>query len=156
MIARITGGRCTWGGILLLLAVSVGCTRSDEKSQQALAAEIAKAQQQHRFADFAQAVPIEWDTLFMFAPYTERRRIEEQLGFRWPDADRAATQNNDMFWLFVFVKDHRVVRWVDFVRADGDPINLGDPSRSWSMRFTRNEAKFKVRVDKQGRRVLEM
>jgi hypothetical protein len=153
---RTNGARWTSAGIILLLAaISIGCARSDENSRQALAAEVAKAQQQSRMADFAKAVPVEWETLFMFAPYTDRKRIEEQLGFRWPEADKAAIQDSDMFWLFVFVKDHRVVTWVDFVRADGDPINLGDAGRSWSMRFARNEAKFKVRADDQRRRLLE-
>jgi hypothetical protein len=152
---RIKGARCTWAGIVLfLIAVSTGCTKSDEKSRQALDTEIAEAQQQSRVADFAKAVPIEWDTLFMFAPYTDRQRIEEQLGFRWPEAERAAIQSNDMFWLFVFVKDHGVVTWVDFVRADGDPINLANPGQSWSMQFARHEANFRIRADQQGRRLL--
>src|ERR1700730_4781926 len=98
--------RSTWAGtIVFVLTISIGFARGDENSRQELAAEIAEAYQQSRLADFAQAIPIKWDTLFMFAPYTDRQRIEEKLGFKWPDADRAAIQDSDLFWLFVFVKD---------------------------------------------------
>jgi hypothetical protein len=62
----------------------------------------------------------EWDTLFIFPPFTPVDRIHAQLGYKWSDAAKTHIDASDGFHLLVFVKSGTVVhhfkvsRQIDF------------------------------------------
>jgi hypothetical protein len=69
----------------------------------------------------AAVATFDWDRMHVFPPYMSARAIEHELGFAWLQSD--AMEDSDGFVLLVFVKDHRVVRYVkqdrrtDFARC---------------------------------------
>lgn len=66
----------------------------------------------------------EWDTLFIFSPYTSINQIHTQLGYKWEEAERTGIDWSETFYLLVFTKDGKVVRYYKFPRTLGDFQNL--------------------------------
>jgi hypothetical protein len=65
-----------------------------------------------------------WDKLLIFAPYTSVERIYVQLGFKWDKAEKTCIQSSKNFYLMVFVKDQKVVRFIKVPRSFGEFKNL--------------------------------
>lgn len=62
----------------------------------------------------------EWDTLYIFGPYTPKEVINEKLGFTWFDVRAASIEYRDDIHLLVFVKGHDVVQYLEYPRNHGD------------------------------------
>ena len=89
--------------------------------------------------------PFAWERVYMFAPYTAAGRIEETLGFAWPQAKSIGIDYRDDITLLVFVNGGKVVRYLAFPRVSGD---FSAVTRSKG--FTPKEAVFVVRKEGVG------
>lgn len=87
----------------------------------------------------------EWDSLFIFKPYTAIADVESQIGFKWSDAETTLINQSDDFNLLVFIADRKVVA---FSRV---PRNYGDFSKLESRGpFTVQNSRFKVKNELVG------
>lgn len=84
----------------------------------------------------------EWDTLFIFSPYTSINQIQTQLGYKWEEAERTGIDWTETFYLLVFTKDGKVVRHYKFPRTLGDFQNTEGANA-----FTKEMAIFEVKRD---------
>ena len=62
----------------------------------------------------------QWDKLFIFGPYTPEKKIHEQLGYNWAEAEKTHIDSSDTFHLLVFVNNGKVVRYFKLPRTIGD------------------------------------
>jgi len=62
----------------------------------------------------------EWDTVSVFGPYTPVEKINAQLGFDWPEVEKTQIYSSDTFYLLVFVRNQKVVKYFKVPRAIGE------------------------------------
>jgi len=106
-------------GIAILAGLSVyaksdGFIKSFERSAQAAASSTNSVLTISAITDF------QWDKLFIFSPYTPVEKIHAQLGHNWAEAEKTHIDSSDTFYLLVFVKDGKVVRYFKLPRTIGD------------------------------------
>jgi len=73
-----------------------------------------------RIVDISAVTDFEWDTMYVFGPYTPVETIDSQLGFDWPGAEKTHIYSSDTFYLLVFVKNQKVVKYFKVPRTIGD------------------------------------
>lgn len=93
---------------------------------------------------FYKITHFEWDTLYIFIPYTSTSEIDKRLGFHWKDAGKTSIQNDEISNLLVFTKGRGVIAFFDYPRDKGDFINI-EPKT-----FSKNDARFKLKEEKNG------
>jgi hypothetical protein len=81
-----------------------------------------------------------WDKFFVFTPYTPVDKIENDLGFRDKRLEKTDISLRDDFNLLVFVKDNKVVHYVEFYRQIGNFERIASQKGG----LTPKEAVFKV------------
>lgn len=96
----------------MLFVCAAGCSRSgpDRELERRVLEEASRGA--GTVVRMATLTGFAWDRLHIFDPYTMRDRIEAELGFAWPEADRTGIDSSDGMALLVFVKDGAVVRYV--------------------------------------------
>lgn len=60
--------------------------------------------------------PFEWETLYLFGPYTTKERIVEITGLMDAANIKTAIERHDTIVLFVFVNENKIVQFMDFHR----------------------------------------
>jgi len=60
--------------------------------------------------------PFEWETLYLFGPYTTKERIVEITGLMDAANIKTAIERHDTIVLFVFVNENKIVQHMDFHR----------------------------------------
>ncbi|MCQ2748468.1 MAG: hypothetical protein MJ246_00175 [Clostridia bacterium] len=70
--------------------------------------------------DFKDIIKEDWDSMFVFDPYTSYETIYEALGFEWDEIYKTGISYRDDITLLVFVKDMKVVRYIEYPTAYGD------------------------------------
>jgi hypothetical protein len=91
--------------------------------------------------DIAGLTPFNWDTLYIFKPYTSVQAINDSLGFIWKEVDKTFINHTDGFNLLVFTIDRSVVKYIQWPRNEGDFLKLNHSKYSYdSAKFVlRNE-----------------
>ena len=89
--------------------------------------------------DFAAETPFAWDRMYVFGCYSSRVKVEQDLGFSWPDYHETSIGYSDSVNLVVFTRENRVVAWFEQPRA----IELGDLDNGRG--YSRSEAHFRIR-----------
>lgn len=88
---------------------------------------------------FERVTSFEWDSVFIFRPYTTVANIKQQIGYDWGAAKDTGIDMSDSFHLVVFVENGKVVKHLQFNRSLGDFHDL----KSGNM-FRRGADKFRV------------
>jgi hypothetical protein len=114
--------------VIILILVSVFLATLSKKEQ----AENAQITQREQFAadldklvnlykngkvngiDISSITPFEWEKLYLFSPYSTAEQIFKTLGFT--DDIKSYISADDGIILFVFVKDKKVVQYLDYPR----------------------------------------
>lgn len=131
---------CILSGVFAWTTCSRGFVQSLESSAEAAAARSNNVVNISALTDFR------WDTLYIYHPYTGVDEIHAQLGYKWADAQTTGIDLSETFYLFVFVRDGKVVRHYKFSRRIGDFEDL-DGHNS----FKPEDAEFEViEVNKDG------
>ena len=126
--------------IVALTLVACGCSRGDSTLGDRITAKVSEGPGTTvRLADLTD---FHWQRLYVFGPYASQQRIDDTLGFSWPDP--SGIQSSDSLVLLVFVDGSRVVSYVEQPRSAGDFAGL-DRQRPW----TPSDAVFVVRNDPQ-------
>jgi hypothetical protein len=82
---------------------------------------------------------IEWDRVYIFAPYTAIDTINEYIGSAWATEHKTSIYENDGICLLVFTAAGEVTGYVEYPRGGGDFANLARPEG-----YSRQEAVFMV------------
>lgn len=64
--------------------------------------------------DIASITPFEWDKLHLFSPYSTAEQIDKTPGFT--DDIKSFISTDDGIILFVFVKDKKVLQYMDYLK----------------------------------------
>jgi hypothetical protein len=67
-----------------------------------------------------EATSFDWDKFYVFAPYTTPEDIQRSLGFNWSQSNCFGLSSRDDINLLVFVKDGKVVQFLEYPRGDVD------------------------------------
>jgi hypothetical protein len=105
--------------IVVLVGLSVyakpdGFIKSFERSAQAAASNTNST------LIISAVTGFQWDKLFIFGPYTPIEKIYMQLGYNWTEAKKTHIDSSDTFYVIVFVKDGKVIRYYNLPRTIGD------------------------------------
>lgn len=118
-------------GVLSLLVIVLAITffffqgnsSIDAKSRSELEANIVTSVKNNpREIDFNKVTNFKWDKMYIFVPYTTDEEITKQLGFKWKYSHKTNIRSLDNINLLVFVKDERVIQYLELSREYGDFI----------------------------------
>jgi hypothetical protein len=88
---------------------------------------------------FADLTDFDWNTVYIFGPYTPATEVSQILGFEWSDYKKIGLESSDTFNLIVFTKDKKILR------VEEHPRNRGDfAPASINRSFSKTSAIFKV------------
>ena len=80
----------------------------------------AALQSDDRVVAMSTVTDFEWNTLYVFGPYTPVEKINAQLGFDWPEAEKTYIHSSDTCYLLVFVRNQNIVNHFKVPRTIGD------------------------------------
>ncbi len=108
-----------------------------------ISAEIAQQFQSsgRTLVSLPEVVTIPWDRVCILGPYSDNNASKITLGFEWDSETHTSILTNDGIALLLFLKDQKVVEFVEHSRINGDFANL---SRQC---FVREKAKFAHQVN---------
>lgn len=86
------------------------------------------------------ATGFDWDTMYVFTPYTENHEVERRIGRSWPTAHSVDIEMRDGVVLLVFLNSGDVVAHVAQPRRPGDFSEV--PT---TVAYTRETALFRVK-----------
>lgn len=114
--------------------------------EESLTSEISNMQQEGITCclEMRKITNFEWDKLFIFLPFTDPDYIENVLEFEWNNASKVYRRSRDDLYLLIFVKENRVVEYLEFSSTKDLLFDSFHPSE-----FTPTEALFEVRSPKQ-------
>ena len=120
----------------------LGCSGSDRELEARLAS--AAAPGDGALVQVRQLTDFEWERFHVFPPYIRLSEIERELGFAWPTASETEIEYRDGIALLVFVREGKVVRFVEQSRRGADFASAFRPGG-----YTPADAVFVVREEGQ-------
>jgi hypothetical protein len=116
-----------------LLAIWLpACAKRDTSFLSALEQSVTAAKKEtNLIVTMSSITDFQWDTLFVFGPYTPVDAIHAKLGYKWPEAEKTHIDSSDTFNLLVFVKNGKVVRYFNFPRGISDFPGTGKNVFPW-------------------------
>lgn len=101
---------------VFLLLIAISCHKiQDKKLQQSIRFEI----EQNKSLDFSNYTDFQWDSVILLSPYTNIQSIEKE-----KDLDLSGISKDievlDSINLLVFLKDRKMVKYVEINRVLGD------------------------------------
>ena len=74
--------------------------------------------------DFVQIIEFDWDTMFVFGPYTTEEKINDTIGQEWQFAKQTSIDENDSITLIIFTKVQKVTTFMEVSRSVADFASL--------------------------------
>jgi hypothetical protein len=136
-----------------ILLVLIGCQQSSYESNfnRSLGDALSVAVRKGSLVDLKDISEFDWDSVFIFPPYTSQSEINQALGYEWKDSQKTGISSDDTINLMVFVEGGEVKRYCRVSRKVAD-FRLPAGKRS----FDRFQARFAVhQYDDSGRYLLE-
>ena len=75
-------------------------------------------------ADLTTLTDAEWDTIYVFGPYTSEEWINESLETKWKFSKYILIETNENITLLLFTKDKNVVAFIELSRGIADFAHL--------------------------------
>lgn len=104
---------------------------------------IIETVQRSKEMDFAKLTNFEWDTMYVFTPYSQPKDILQEDNIIAYNS-RFNIEINDTINMIGFVKGNKLVRFVELPRIYGG-MDLASP-----VKFRKEETKFNILQDKEG------
>lgn len=136
--------------IILYLLFSIGCDmqtrqKKDLKSTLVSAIEKKRGHDEQVIVKLQSLTTFQWDKFYVFTPYTSIENIYNILGFQWRGAIKSGINHRDDINLLVFVKDKKIVEYLEYPRSHGDFYKIKKANG-----FNAEEAIFEVREENLG------
>jgi len=131
--------------ILLLLGSTIllGINNLYVEEDVILRSLIIETVQRSKEMDFAKLTNFEWDTMYVFTPYSQPKDILQEDNIIAYNS-RFNIEINDTINMIGFVKGNKLVRFVELPRIYGG-MDLASP-----VKFRKEETKFNILQDKEG------
>lgn len=98
----------------------------DEKAFQTYIHHLKQLQQTSSSVTLEESVPVPWDRLYIFSPYTDKEALYKAVGYKWRDITVA--ERDDAFY-YIFMKADQVVMTYNgsefYIQADLNPLDFG-------------------------------
>ncbi len=137
--------------IIICSFILIGCSISQQKQQKELENNLISAIEKKRGNDKQVIIKLnsltnfQWDKFYIFLPYSQVEDINKTLGFVWVGASKSTIDVRDGICLLVFVRDNKVVQYLEYPRNHGDFSEIDKPEG-----FTPEETVFEVREVERG------
>ncbi|AFY70855.1 putative lipoprotein [Thalassoporum mexicanum PCC 7367] len=116
------------GGLLIAIALATlaltGCGQSSLKLEPDPIAQQLPSNSQDSLILANAYTQLDWDRVYIFAPYTSIDQINESLGYAWATDRTTTIYQSDRISLLVFTKAGQVVGYVEYPRSRGDFAGL--------------------------------
>jgi hypothetical protein len=127
---------------VLAICILLVCTKSGSDFSKVLEHSArAAVTSTNPLVEISDLTDVPWDKLFIFSPYTPVAKINSQLGYDWPEAEKTHIDSSDTFYLLVFVKDGKVIRNFKLPRRIGEFQGLDAAGNV----FTHDNDRFEVK-----------
>ena len=100
---------------------AVGCTSRDASSV-AIAGQFDESK--GTSVNLAAAVPGNWEKVCVLGPYSTNETAKKALGFEWSAESKTSITTNEGISLLLFVRENKVIAYVEHPRNHGDFSNL--------------------------------
>lgn len=138
---------------ILTLLTLVSCQQTSYESEfsRSLGDAVSAAATQEYLVDLGEVSGFDWDSVFIFPPYTPSSEIDQALGYEWEGSRKTGISSDDTINLVVFVAGGEVKRYCRVSRKVAD-FSLPPEKR----RLDRSDARFSVhQYDDSGRYLLK-
>lgn len=96
--------------------------------------------------NFQSVIDFKWDSLLVIAPYSSPRQVFKDNGLRWQRISTNIT-SSDHITLLIFLKNNKIVSYVDYPRSKGDFTCLIQSLELNIAIFNKKDAKFTISKD---------
>ena len=73
-----------------------------------------------KIIDFSKLIPIKFDKVCFFGPYSTNIHTEKILGFYWDIESKTKIHMNDSINVITFIRDNKVIEYTEHSRSKGD------------------------------------
>jgi hypothetical protein len=106
--------------IFFILIFLTSCSNKQEKNEISKSIYSQLKQSEWKVIDFSKTVPFQYEKVCILGPYTTNESAEQALGFYWDVQKETEISTNDGINLIVFIKENKVISYVEHSRAKGD------------------------------------
>lgn len=106
----------------LLVLIQAGCEPPHSDVSEELTRQFQASGRS--FVNLAEVLPSPWEKVCIIGPYSDKKSVAVTVGFDWPDLSQSSIETNNEIGLLLFLKDGKVVEWMEHPRRDGDFTNL--------------------------------
>ena len=106
--------------IFFILIFLTSCSNKQEENEISKSIYSQLKQSEWKVIDFSKIVPFQYEKVCILGPYTTNESAEQALGFYWDVQKETEISTNDGINLIVFIKENKVISYVEHSRAKGD------------------------------------
>ncbi len=107
--------------ILFIMVLLTACSDKTKEAYNISSAIFTQLKQSEwKTVEFSKAVPFKFDKVCLFGPYSTNEGAEKILGFSWNMELKTPISSNDGINVIAFVKDNKVISYVEHPRNQGD------------------------------------
>jgi len=106
--------------IFFILIFLTSCSNKQEENEISKSIYSQLKQSEWKVIDFSKTVPFQYEKVCILGPYTTNESAEQALGFYWDVQKETEISTNDGINLIVFIKENKVISYVEHSRAKGD------------------------------------
>jgi len=106
--------------IFFILIFLTSCSNKQEENEISKSIYSQLKQSEWKVIDFSKTVPFQYEKVCILGPYTTNESAEQALGFYWDVQKETEISTNDAINLIAFIKENKVISYVEHSRAKGD------------------------------------
>ena len=106
--------------IFFILIFLTSCSNKQEENGISKNIYAQLIQSDWKTIDFSKAVPFHYEKVCILGPYTVNKSAEQALGFYWDVEKETEISGNDGINLIAFIKENKVISYVEHSRGKGD------------------------------------
>jgi hypothetical protein len=106
--------------IFFILIFLTSCSNKQEENEISKSIYSQLKQSEWKIIDFSKTVPFQYEKVCILGPYTTKESAEQALGFYWDVQKETEISTNDGINLIAFIKENKVISYVEHSRAKGD------------------------------------
>ena len=106
--------------IFFIIIFLTSCSNNKEVNKISESIYSQLKQSEWKVTDFSKVVPFKYERVCILGPYTLNESAEQALGFYWDVEKETEISSNDGINLIAFIKENKVISYIEHSRAKGD------------------------------------
>jgi hypothetical protein len=106
--------------IFFIIIFLTSCTGNKEANEISKSIYSQLKQSGWKVIDFSKTVPFRFEKVCILGPYTSNESAKQALGFFWDVEKETEISTNDGINLIAFIKENKVISYVEHSRSKGD------------------------------------